>query len=55
MLFSPASYDAWKPLFCTELSEKKRRNILLPVETTGEGFLVPQKRPRLGERAPPPS
>lgn len=43
----PAEWEALKPLFCTELSEKNRRNMLLPLEMTGDGFLLPQKRPKL--------
>ncbi len=43
----PAEWEALKPLFCTELSEKNCRNMLLPLEMKADGFLLPQMRPKL--------
>lgn len=52
---TPVECVAWKPFRCTDASEMKRRYILLPVETSCSGILLPHSRPKMAAVSLSPS
>lgn len=52
---TPVECAAWKPFRWTEASEMKRRYILLPVEISCSGILLPHNRPKMAAVSLSPS